>query len=201
MRIPSLIIPRNGFALHVIDPSTASSVIDTIDPLMTTLDATRDSFLNTFTGKVVGALIGNILAGVVIKYISDLVFSAMEKKPSADSSFAPSTPKLAPPPKDISGEAWLQLLFCLALDFGGDLSFTLPGVGEVEDLAWAPLSAFLLKAIFGSNSLATIDFVKEILPGTDIIPVASLAWLLQNYYPESFLTKSLGLAIKEKTKE
>ena len=64
-------------------------------------------------------------------------------------------------------------------------------------MAWAPLSAYLLKQILGSNSVASIDFIKEILPGTDLIPVASIAWLLKNVYPQSPLTRLLGLEPKE----
>jgi hypothetical protein len=30
-------------------------------------------------------------------------------------------------------------------------SFLLPGVGEIEDVAWAPISAFIMKTLFESN--------------------------------------------------
>ena len=35
--------------------------------------------------------------------------------------------------------------------------------------------------------------MKEALPGTDILPVATIAWVLQNVYPNSFFTKAVGL--------
>jgi hypothetical protein len=55
------------------------------------------------------------------------------------------------------------------------LTLTLPlGVGEVEDVIWAPLSSLALVYLFGSTSVAGLDFLKEILPFTDVLPVATL---------------------------
>jgi hypothetical protein len=44
----------------------------------------------------------------------------------------------------------------------------------VHSVAWAPVSALLLKTILGSNVIAVLDFVKEALPFTDLIPLATL---------------------------
>ena len=41
--------------------------------------------------------------------------------------------------------------------------------------------------------MAALQLFKEIVPGTDILPVASLAFLLANVYPETALAKALGL--------
>lgn len=46
--------------------------------------------------------------------------------------------------------------------------------GRVHSVAWAPVSALLLKTILGSNVIAVLDFVKEALPFTDLIPLATL---------------------------
>ena len=81
------------------------------------------------------------------------------------------------------------------IDLGGDVSFLLPGVGELEDAAWAPISSIALAYLFGSNTIAGIDFAKEILPFTDILPVATIAWLLQNVYYDSSLSGWLGLSV------
>ena len=66
-------------------------------------------------------------------------------------------------------------------------------LGEAADLVWAPGSALLLFSIFDSSAVAALQFAKEFVPGTDILPVASLAFLLANVYPETQLAKVLGL--------
>lgn len=74
------------------------------------------------------------------------------------------------------------LVLCLLLDLGGGSSFVL---GGSSDLVWAPASAFLIFSLFESTSLAAAQFLKEALPATDIVPVATLAWLVAYAYPES----------------
>ena len=188
----SQVSPRASqlISLRLID--TVGGGVGDINPIISTIDYAKDSFFGGLSSRLVGFLFGNILAGIVFKYIVDAITSRF-----AEAEPVKPIQKIRnesdPPGPSISGEAWIKLLFCLALDLGGDLSFTLPGVGEVEDIAWAPISAFLLKNILGSSSIAALDFVKEALPGTDILPVATIAWVLQNVYPNSFFTKAVGL--------
>jgi len=94
-----------------------------------------------------------------------------------------------------SGELDLTSLYlCIFIDLIGDSSYLLPGVGETEDLIWAPISALLLSAALGSAQVGTLDFVKEALPFTDALPVATLAWVLKNVYPDSGPAKLLRLS-------
>mmetsp|Transcript_147543 Transcript_147543/g.410965 ORF Transcript_147543/g.410965 Transcript_147543/m.410965 type:complete len:155 (+) Transcript_147543:143-607(+) len=84
-------------------------------------------------------------------------------------------------------DAWLTCLFtlacALAVDGLGCLSFALPGIGEGADLLWAPVSALAVRSISGgSNLFATIGFLEELLPFTDIIPTATFAWFAK-YWP------------------
>jgi hypothetical protein len=102
-------------------------------------------------------------------------------------------PSLTEKLSSIPLSGYAKLLLCLAIDLGSDVSFLIPGIGEAEDVAWAPISAYALNLIFGSNVVSGLEFVKEILPGTDILPLATLAWLLQNVFVESPLTGALGL--------
>ena len=85
------------------------------------------------------------------------------------------------------------LIVCILIDAVGDtdLLFALPFAGW--DYAWAPLSALLLRAILGSNALGGIELIKELLPGTDIIPVATIGWLLAYAYPGS--ASFLGISL------
>ena len=60
-------------------------------------------------------------------------------------------------------------------DIGGDASELIPVLGEFTDIAYAPLEAVAIQALFKSPVLAGIGFVEEILPFTDIIPACTRA--------------------------
>ena len=152
-------------------------------------------FESGFQSKFFGVLLGNIAAGFVVKYISDYILNLVRSKGQErfDQSQLITENVKNNPRQEISLNSWLQLVFCVFIDVAGDSSFLIPGLGELEDVVWAPISAFTLSKLFGSTSVTTIDFVKEILPGFDVIPVASLAWLLQNFYPTSPLTRALNI--------
>ena len=55
-----------------------------------------------------------------------------------------------------------------------------PGMVEVIDVFWAPLSALLVFQLYGSSLLSGVALVEEILPFTDIFPTATVGWILQN---------------------
>jgi len=74
------------------------------------------------------------------------------------------------------------LAFCLLMDMLGYASFTIPFFGEFFDLVWAPISALIywrtfggFKGFFGGG----LNFLEELLPGTDIIPTFTLTWFMQ----------------------
>lgn len=123
-------------------------------------------------------------------------------------ALAAAVPKPAKPPPNIGAELaqaasakaaevplaqWLKLIPCLLIDLGGDASYILPFLGDIGDFAWAPTSALLLKQLFGSNAISGVDFVKEALPFTDILPVATIAWALETFAPDSLPAKTLGI--------
>ena len=78
------------------------------------------------------------------------------------------------------------LTLCLLLDLIG-------GSFDAFDLVWAPCSALLLYSLFDSPFIAVINAMKELLPFTDVVPVATLAWLLAYAYPEATLTRVLAV--------
>jgi hypothetical protein len=75
-----------------------------------------------------------------------------------------------------------QLAACLALDAVGSMSYLLPFLGEGADLAWAPLQAAAMGAMFdGVNPTAKwVGLAEELLPMTDIIPSATITWFSCN---------------------
>ena len=74
----------------------------------------------------------------------------------------------------------LKLLACVLVDAIGFSSFLLPGIGELGDVGWAPLQAWFLYFMFGSVRMSGIGFMEEILPGTDFVPSATIAWACEN---------------------
>eukprot|EP01039_Chlorochromonas_danica_P007090 gene7090-7841_t len=156
-----------------------------------------DSFLFGFQSRVIGTLFGNVLAGIAFKVVADWAWGLWRNNSLTVGNDKSTTPRFAPPtpspppasptkePPKIPKEAWVKLFFCLFIDAIGDSSFVLPGVGEVGDAAWAPLSALAVRSLFQSDIIAFIDFAKEILPFTDIIPLATAMWLLQYVFVDS----------------
>ena len=96
--------------------------------------------------------------------------------------------------ESITPDAWAKLVVCLVIDGLGDSSFLFPGLGELSDAAYAPLEAFLLGQLFQSNAISGVGFVEEALPFTDILPTATIAWLLENFFADTWPGKALGLS-------
>lgn len=77
-----------------------------------------------------------------------------------------------------------SLLFCIIMDLIGCASYLLPGAGELFDIVWAPISAFIFYRAFGGRKGlygGLFNFVEEILPGLDFIPTFTIVWLW-NYF-------------------
>ena len=195
------------------------NVIDQIDPNSAVfvdslsngniLKDVSDGFMQTFSARFIGTIIGNIAAFFALKFITDFlwqkarekydeatkpVFNKSSSNQSNNAVEPTSSPRSRNPDLPIPTNAWLTLLFCIIIDFAGDASFALPGIGEVEDSVWAPLSAYLVANTFGSSAITALDFLKEVLPGTDIIPVATLAWIIKYKFPYSDAAKFLKLS-------
>jgi len=150
-----------------------------------------DAAANIIIDRLVFVILTNVLVSVAWKGLSTL-FEQQRPQPrpsplSSASSGAQQVPL----------QQWLKLIPCILVDAGGDASYLLPLFGEVEDAVWAPTSAFILRQLFGSDILAAVDFIKEALPFTDIIPVATIAWSLETFAPDSKVAKAIGLRVKK----
>ncbi|HEX7846716.1 MAG TPA: hypothetical protein VF476_13020 [Chitinophagaceae bacterium] len=74
------------------------------------------------------------------------------------------------------------MLLCVILDFIGYASYSIPILGELADVIWAPVSGFLFFALFGGWRGAMgglFSFIEELLPGTDFIPSFTIMWLIR----------------------
>jgi hypothetical protein len=69
------------------------------------------------------------------------------------------------------------------MDLAGYASYTIPVLGELSDVIWAPVSAIIFFFTFGGWKGAVggmFDFMEELLPGTDFIPSFTIMWFIQN---------------------
>ena len=76
----------------------------------------------------------------------------------------------------------VSLLFCIFMDLVGYATYAVPVLGELGDIFWAPISAFIFWRTFGSWKGALggmFNFVEELLPGFDFIPSFTIMWFLQ----------------------
>jgi len=73
----------------------------------------------------------------------------------------------------------LKLFFCIIIDIIGFATYSIPVLGEFEDIIWAPISSIIIFYLFGSKLISLSGFMEEILPGSDFIPTATLAFLIE----------------------
>lgn len=73
-----------------------------------------------------------------------------------------------------------KLALSLVFDAVGYLSYIVPGLGEILDIAWAPASAYLMTKLYKGQKgkiAAVVSFIEEAMPGLDVIPTFTLMWL------------------------
>eukprot|EP00242_Pyramimonas_sp_CCMP2087_P013941 CAMPEP_0198210120 /NCGR_PEP_ID=MMETSP1445-20131203/19486_1 /TAXON_ID=36898 /ORGANISM="Pyramimonas sp., Strain CCMP2087" /LENGTH=141 /DNA_ID=CAMNT_0043884091 /DNA_START=279 /DNA_END=704 /DNA_ORIENTATION=+ len=92
---------------------------------------------------------------------------------------------------DAASNMYIKLFLCVVIDLIGSSSYLLPVLGEVGDIGWAPLEAYLLQRLFGSTAISAFGLIEEALPGLDFIPTASIAWCIENFESLSGLKRVL----------
>lgn len=89
-----------------------------------------------------------------------------------------------------------KLMLCFIIDVLGTSSELIPFFGELTDLVYAPVAALALRSLFrGSNVVFALEFVEEILPFTDILPLATICWVVETYFGDSGVAKTLQIGI------
>jgi hypothetical protein len=79
------------------------------------------------------------------------------------------------------------LWVCIVMDLLGCASYAVPVLGEVSDIVWAPISAFIFYCMFGGKLGAfggVFNFLEELFPGTDFIPTFTLSWILKRIWAD-----------------
>lgn len=134
-------------------------------------------FWTGLSSKLLSLLVGQFLASVVFIFLVKAASSQVSKlgetvaKTIGDTFMQQETGGLK---KQISEVDLSKLALCIAIDIVGSASEVVPIVGEISDVAWAPIAALALRSMFGSNTVFALEFVEEILPLTDFIPLATI---------------------------
>lgn len=77
-----------------------------------------------------------------------------------------------------------NLALCILMDALGCATYIFPALAEFVDIIWAPISAYIFYKTFGGKVGrlgAVLNFIEEIVPGTDIIPSFTIAWAIKKY--------------------
>jgi len=78
-----------------------------------------------------------------------------------------------------------KLIWSILFDLLGLISFTVPGIGEYEDVVWAPVAYWLMTRLYPGSIgkiSGVITFIEEAFPGTDFIPTFTLTWLYEHFF-------------------
>ena len=185
--------------LSVVEVFDGSSIVDPVVISTSFWSALQRQILSVIIGQIFAAIVFAILASVLAPQISsfrDFILSKFtttnenENSTSSSGSGALSTPKpfikadsiIVRPEPDFG-----KLIICLLIDLVGVSSEAVPILGELTDIVSAPISAAILQNLFpGSNKFVFLfELTEEILPFTDIIPFATICWVIDTYYPDS----------------
>lgn len=182
-------------------PASIATAVETfdgssiVDPVVVS-----NVFWAGLKAKLIAFIFGQILAAAVFSIILSVAASQFTKSlDSLLSSFGSESPK--PPlkiPREINGDQRpirvdaTKLAICLLIDVIGTSSELLPVVGEVSDIAWAPVAAWLLRGLYG-NAVGVLELVEEILPFTDVLPLATLCFVIDTFFADSELARVLRI--------
>lgn len=84
-----------------------------------------------------------------------------------------------------------SLAFCIVMDVLGFATYAIPGLGELGDIVFAPISAIVFYYMFGSVKGALFNFTEEIIPGTDFIPTFTIMWMWRYFASRKTTTTTL----------
>lgn len=197
--------------INAVDPASISHVSNSFLTAVDVFDGNTvvdpvvvsDVFWNSLRSKFLALIIGQVLSAIVFAVISSFFAAQISQVGSfVTEKLFPEDPNKKTVQQVATGAPSAQqydadygkLLVCLAIDFFGVASEAVPVLGEFADIAYAPAAAALLRSIYGgSNVLFGLEFAEEILPLTDIIPLATIAWVVETYFANSDIAKLLGV--------
>ena len=183
-----------------------------IDPVVVS-----NVFWSRLQANLISVIIGQFLAAIVFSFLLSTAASQITKLLSyvSEQIFSGTTTTTIPrdnrPPlriprnlRDDSSSSTTtttvvapdfgKLLICILIDTIGSSSVLIPFIGDASDVLWAPTAGLLLRYLFyNSNVIFLFELTEEILPLTDILPLATLCWIIDTYFRETDIAKLLQL--------
>lgn len=208
-------VGHNDYSYVVSNLMTSLETFDgssVVDPVV--ISSTFWSALGT---KLISLLIGQLLATIVFSVVVSIAASQLSgvldrinkgvlekimgpppppRRPSSTTTNTIATRTITPDGYNNKNNRNIdlpKLAICLAIDVLGSASELVPLVGELSDVVYAPVAATALRALYGSNVVFLLEFGEEILPFTDIIPLATICWVVDTFAPSSGLAQLLQL--------
>ncbi len=161
-------------------------------------------FWSTLSSKLPYLLLAQLLASVTFVVIASLVtaqgkfildrVTASEDDDDLQTSKSKNTQFLRanyrpPPTLDFA-----KLILCIFIDIVGSANEAIPLVGELADVVYAPIAAVLLRQLFaGSSIVFLLEFAEEILPFTDVLPLATICWVVESFFGSGKLARALKI--------
>mmetsp|Transcript_25784 Transcript_25784/g.44015 ORF Transcript_25784/g.44015 Transcript_25784/m.44015 type:complete len:278 (+) Transcript_25784:73-906(+) len=160
-----------------------------------------DTFWSTLSSKLPYLILSQLLASITFVIIASLLTAQgkfLFDQISSDENEAQTKGKNnqfrkanepPPPPLDFT-----KLFLCVCIDIIGSANEVIPLVGELVDVVYAPVAALLLRQLFsGSNIVFLLEFAEEILPFTDILPLATICWVVESFFGDGRLAQALKI--------
>jgi len=203
---------ENDFGGNVI------STIETFDGSLVNPVVVSNVFWAALQAKFISLLIGQFIASIVFASLSSFIVSTIAKVFGSFISSQPpvgSNPGKKEPFRTGSSNRQVassmeesqitftvprnidlsKLFISLIIDIIGTSSELIPIVGEISDVAWAPLAGYILKSLYGSDVVLILEVVEEILPFTDFLPLATICWSIETFAPKSDIAKALQIGV------
>ena len=201
--LPSDISSSSTIWTSVVEYFDGSTIIDPV--------VVSNVFWSRLQANFISVIIGQFLAAIAFSFLLSLAASQITKFLSyvTEQIFPPTTTQRENQsplriPRNLRDDSSTsaavvqpdigKLLICILIDTIGSSSMLLPLIGDASDVFWAPTAGLLLRYLFyNSNVILIFEFAEEILPFTDIIPLATLCWVVDTYFRETDIAKLLQL--------
>lgn len=195
--------------LTAVDTFDGSQIVDPV--------VVSNAFWGGLKGKIISVIIGQLLATIAFTALTSAVASQLPKigetvgglfgdgkARSEAADFAAKSVEVSMEKGSQARESGVspdfgKLLLCILIDIVGTSSELLPVLGEVTDVAWAPVAALGLRSLFQSNTVFALEFAEEILPFTDVVPLATICWAIETFASDGDLAKALGIGSRVDT--
>ena len=192
-KLQSQILIRNPSSARKMLPQESAAVLsDGLPSIVTAVEVfsgssvgdavvVSNAFWDGLGQQLVTLLIGNVAAAIIFGLVATLAKDNITKLGdfASEKVFGDKVSGLRQPPTGYDGSYRVtpdfnKLAGCIVIDMVGTSSGLVPIIGGLSDVIWAPIAALLLRSLYGSNVVFALEFAEEVLPFTDILPLATI---------------------------